>query len=62
MPVPSSRAYAWLGGRDHVTPDDVRAVIHDCLRHRLMLSFEANAEGISTNRVIDQVVKLVAVA
>ena len=57
----SSRAYAWLGGRDHVTPDDVRAVIHDCLRHRLMLSFEANAEGISANRVIDEVVKLVAV-
>ena len=58
----SSRAYAWLGGRDHVTPDDVRAVIHDCLRHRLMLSFEANAEGISANRVIDEVVKQVAVA
>jgi MoxR-like ATPase len=58
----SSRAYAWLGGRDHVTPDDVRAVIHDCLRHRLMLSFEANAEGVSANRVIDEVVKQVAVA
>ena len=58
----SARAYAWLGGRDHVTPDDVRAVIHDCLRHRLMLSFEANAEGISANRVIDEVVKQVAVA
>jgi MoxR-like ATPase len=58
----SSRAYAWLGGRDHVTPDDVRAMIHDCLRHRLMLSFEANAEGVSANRVIDEVVKQVAVA
>jgi MoxR-like ATPase len=58
----SSRAYAWLGGRDHVTPDDVRAVVHDCLRHRLMLSFEANAEGISANQVIDEIVKQVAVA
>jgi MoxR-like ATPase len=58
----SSRAYAWLGGRDHVTPDDVRAVIHDCLRHRLMLSFEANADGVSANQVIDEVVKQVAVA
>ena len=58
----SSRAYAWLNGRDHVTPDDVRAVVHDCLRHRLMLSFEANAEGISANQVIDEVVKQVAVA
>ena len=58
----SSRAYAWLGGRDHVTPDDVRAVIHDCLRHRLMLSFEANAEGVSANQVIDEVIKQVAVS
>jgi MoxR-like ATPase len=58
----TSRAFAWLGGRDHVTPDDVRAVVHDCLRHRLMLSFEANAEGISANQVIDGIVKQVAVA
>jgi MoxR-like ATPase len=57
----ASRAHAWLQGRDHVTPDDVRAVIHDCLRHRIMLSYEANAEGVTTDRVIDEVVKLVAV-
>jgi MoxR-like ATPase len=58
----ASRAHAWLEGRDHVTPDDVRAVVHDVFRHRLMLSFEANAEGISANQVIDQIVKQVAVA
>jgi len=58
----SSRAHAWLGGRNHVTPDDVRAVVHDCLRHRLMLSFEANAEGVSADQVIDEIVKQVAVA
>ena len=57
-----SRAYAWLGGRDHVTPDDVRAVVHDCLRHRLMLSFEANADGVSADQVLDEVIQQVAVA
>jgi MoxR-like ATPase len=57
-----SRAHAWLRGRDHVTPDDVRAVVHDCLRHRLMLSYEATAGGITADEVIDEVVKQVAVA
>jgi len=36
--------------------------VHDCLRHRLMLSFEANAEGVSADQVIDEIVKQVAVA
>lgn len=57
-----SRAHAWLKNRDHVTPDDVRAIAHDVLRHRIMLSYEANAEGISTNQVITEIVKQVAVA
>jgi MoxR-like ATPase len=57
-----SRTHAWLQGRDHVTPDDVRAVVHDVLRHRLMLSFEANAGGITPNQVIDEIMKQVAVA
>ena len=57
-----SRAHAWLKNRDHVTPDDVRAIAHDVLRHRIMLSYEANAEGISTNQVITEIVKHVAVA
>ncbi len=57
-----SRAYAWLQGRDHVTPDDIRAVINDCLRHRIVLSYEAQADGLTTDDVISQVVKLVAVA
>ena len=58
----SSRAYAWLNGRDHVTPDDVRAVAHDVLRHRVMLTFEANAAGIKADEVISEVIKQVAVA
>jgi MoxR-like ATPase len=56
-----SRAYAWLQGRDHVTPDDVRAVAPDCLRHRLILSYEANADGVAPEQVVAEVVKKVAV-
>ena len=58
----ASRAHAWLNGREQVTPDDVRAVVHDCLRHRLILSYEANADGITTDDVIKEIVSLVAVA
>jgi len=57
-----SRAYAWLAGRDYVTPDDVRAVVHDVFRHRLILSYEAHAEGTSADQAIDKVVEKVAVA
>jgi MoxR-like ATPase len=57
-----SRAHAWLRGRDHVTPDDVRAVVHDVLRHRLILTYEANAEGVTIDDVIACVAKQVAVA
>jgi MoxR-like ATPase len=58
----ASRVHAWLGGGDHVTPDDVRAVVHDCLRHRLILSYEANAAGVTTDQVIEELVKVVPVA
>ena len=57
-----SRAYAWLKGRDYVTPDDVRAIVHDVFRHRLILSYEAHAGGISADQAIDRVVERVAVA
>jgi MoxR-like ATPase len=57
-----SHAHAWLDGRDHVTPDDVRVIVHDCLQHRLILSYEANADGLSADDVINEVVKEVAVA
>jgi MoxR-like ATPase len=58
----TSRAHAWLHGRDQVTPDDIRAVVNDCLRHRIIPSFEAQADGVTTDDIIAQVVKLVAVA
>jgi len=57
-----ARAHAWLGGRDHVLPDDVKAVVHDVFRHRIALSYEANADGVSANDVIDAIVQKVAVA
>jgi len=58
----ASRAQAWLQGRDHVLPDDVRAVAHSCLRHRIILSYEANAEGVTADAVVDEILKQVAVA
>lgn len=58
----SSRAYAWLKGRDFVRPDDVQAIAHDVLRHRLILSYDAQAEGITANKVISRILELVAVA
>jgi MoxR-like ATPase len=57
-----SRAYAWLKGRDYVRPDDVQAVVHDVLRHRILLSYDAQAEGIKPDQVIKKVVEFVAVA
>jgi len=48
-----ARALAWLKGRDFVSPDDVQSVVHDVLRHRLILSFEAEAGGITKDQVID---------
>jgi MoxR-like ATPase len=57
-----SRALAWLQGRDFVTPDDIRAVAHDVLRHRLILSFEAEASGVTANQVIDTLLESVASA
>jgi MoxR-like ATPase len=57
-----SRVYAWLRGRDYVRPDDVQAIAHDVLRHRILLSYDAQAEGVKADQVIDKVVELVAVA
>ncbi|WP_035883566.1 AAA family ATPase [Cupriavidus metallidurans] len=57
-----ARAMAWLRGRDYVTPEDVQAVVHDVFRHRLILSYDAHAAGVSANAVIDRLVQRVAVA
>ncbi len=57
-----SRALAWLNGKDYVSPDDVQAVAHDVLRHRLILSYEAEANGINADQVINELLAQVPVA
>jgi MoxR-like ATPase len=57
-----ARAHAWLHGKDFVSPDDVQSIAADVLRHRLILSFEAEANGISRDHVIDELLRLVPVA
>lgn len=57
----ASRTHAWMSGQQAVTPDNIRAVLHDCLRHRLMLSYEANADGVIADQVLDEILKQVAV-
>lgn len=56
-----SRTHAWMQGHDQVTPEDIRAVVNDCLRHRLVLSYDARAEGITPDQVIEKVLSSVAV-
>ena len=55
-----SRVYAWLQGRDHTTPEDIRAVVHDVFRHRITPSYEAQSERVSNDEIIDSILGLVA--
>jgi len=57
----AARAHAWLAGADFSAPDDVRAVAHAVLRHRLHLSYDAVADGIDAEQVIDRLLDVVAV-
>ena len=54
------RTHAWLKQRDFVDPEDIHAIVHDCLRHRLMLSYEAQGEGVTADKVIDTLLEQVA--
>lgn len=56
-----ARAHAWLAGKDFVSPDDVQAVLHNVLRHRLLVSFEAEASGMSADRIINELILRVPV-
>ncbi len=56
-----ARAHAWLNGQDYVSPADILAVAHDALRHRILLSYEAEAEGVTADKVIDQLISRIAV-
>lgn len=57
-----ARAHAWLNGRDFVSPEDVQAMVFPVLRHRLLLSYQAQAEGIHPNQVIAHLLSLVGSA
>jgi MoxR-like ATPase len=57
-----ARAHAWLQKRDYVSPEDVQAVIHNVLRHRVLLSFEAEAEGVSADDIIRELIRRVPVS
>ncbi|MGB2522926.1 MAG: AAA family ATPase, partial [Luminiphilus sp.] len=57
-----ARANAWIAGRDYVSPDDVQAVALDCLRHRLIVSFEAEAAGVSSDQIIERLIERIPVA
>ena len=57
----TARAHAWLAGRDYVGPEDIQAVASDVLRHRLVLSFEAEADGVDANSVIERLLDGVGV-
>lgn len=57
----AARAHAWLAGRDYVGPEDIQAVAADVLRHRLVLSFEAEADGVTANSVIQRLLNGVGV-
>jgi MoxR-like ATPase len=54
-----ARAHAWLDNRDYVTPDDIQSILGEILRHRIILSYQAEAEGVSTNNVIAKLIDLV---
>jgi len=57
----SARAHAWLAGRDYVSPEDIQTMAFDVLRHRLILNYEAEAEGVTPDRFISELVALVPV-
>ncbi|MEC9415965.1 MAG: AAA family ATPase [Pseudomonadota bacterium] len=52
----AARAFAWLKGKDYVGPEDIQDVASDVLRHRLVLSFEAEADGVTSNQIIDRII------
>ncbi|WP_445673015.1 AAA family ATPase [Pseudomonas inefficax] len=57
-----ARAHAWFSGQDFVSPDDVRAVAHPVLRHRLQLSYDAVTDGVGADQVVDRLLDKVAIA
>jgi MoxR-like ATPase len=57
-----ARALAWLEGRDYVSPEDIQQLAHEVMRHRILLTYQAEADGISVDQVIDELIARVPVA
>jgi len=57
--VLGGKARALLAGRSHVTPDDIRALAHPVLRHRVLVNYRAEAEGVSVEKVIDKIIETI---
>lgn len=57
-----ARAHAWLNGKDFVSPEDIKAVIYDVFRHRLLISYQAEAAGMTPDKVIDELLNWVTLA
>ncbi len=57
-----ARASAWLNNRDYVTPEDIQNMAHDVLRHRLILTYEAEAEGVDSDSVIERLISITPLA
>jgi MoxR-like ATPase len=57
----ASRAHAFLAGRAYVTPQDIKSVAHDCMRHRILLSYEAEAQDVKVEEVITRILDNVEV-
>ncbi|MBA4791170.1 MAG: AAA family ATPase [Rhizobiales bacterium] len=58
----TARALAWLRGRDYVVPEDVQAIIKPVLRHRILMTFEGQADGVTSDRFIDALLARVPVS
>ena len=56
-----ARARAWLAGRDYVSPADIQALAPDVLRHRILLSYEAQASGMTTDQLITTLLQRITV-
>ncbi len=55
----AARAHAWLAGRDHVAPEDVLEIAPDALRHRILPSYDAEADGIDSDRIVQELLSVV---
>ncbi|MDR2708533.1 MAG: ATPase, partial [Elusimicrobiota bacterium] len=53
----AARAYAFLAHRGFVIPEDIKAIGHDVLRHRILISYEAEAQGLTSDNIIDDIFK-----